>query len=257
MPRWFSRLRRVVPQPWQPWAIIVSIFVALGIYYSVTTPLWEAPDEPAHFGNVWYIATHKQLPVPGTFYTWHQSPLYHIIAAAFISGVEMSTPQEWIRPNPRSPAITNSGEVNIALHSLQELAPYRDISLAAHIARWVNVFFGAITVTVTYILGRRMFPARPWIAVGAAGLVAFNPQFIFMNSVVQNDALLSAAFALTLLPALSIVQGDYRVRQFLGLGALTGVAILAKQSGIVLIGVAGAVILWAAWQTRGWKNLFV
>lgn len=241
---------------WLPPLLLVMVFMVLGVYYSVSTPIWEAPDETGHFGNVWYIATHKDLPGPGTFYTWHQSPLYHIIAAVAISGIEMRSSADWYRSNPNSPTVTFSDEPNISLHSIRELFPYHDIPLAMHVARWVNVLFGAVTVFVTYLLSRRIFPSQPWIAVGAAGLVAFNPQFIFMSAAVQNDASLSAAFALMLIPAVAIVQGDQRRRQFVWLGFLAGLAVLFKQSGIVQLGVAGLVTVWAGWQSRRWRDLF-
>ena len=243
-------------ETWLPLIVIVLLFTGLGLLYSVTTPIWEAPDETGHFGNVWYIATHQELPKPGTFYTWHQSPLYHLIAAAVVSGVEMSEPGQWLRPNPNAPT-RSGGEPNVSLHSVRELAPYRDIPLAVRLARWVGLFFGAVTVVATYFLAKQLFPDHyRWIALGAAGVVAFNPQFIFMSTTVQNDAPLAAGFALTMLPALSIVQGDHRPRHFLWLGGLTGLTILFKQSGIVLIGLAGLVVLWAAWQNRRWRSLF-
>lgn len=244
-----------IVKSWIPPILLVITFVILGVYYSITTPIWEGPDETGHFGNVWYIATYKELPGPGTFYTWHQAPLYHIIAAVAVSGIDMAPYNDWWRSNPNSPTTTFSGEPNVALHSVRELPPYHNLPLAIHVARWVNVFFGAITVFVTYWLSRRIFPTQPWIAFGAGGLVAFNPQFLFMSAAVQNDASLSAAFALTMIPAVNIVQGDHRLRQFLWLGFLAGLAVLFKQSGLVLIGVVGLVVLWAGWQSRRWKNL--
>jgi 4-amino-4-deoxy-L-arabinose transferase-like glycosyltransferase len=245
-----SRLRG-----WLPLVFILAFYLALGVYYSMATPIWETPDEPGHFGNVQYIAKYRKLPEPGTFYTWHQSPLYHIIAAGVISGVDMSPLADWTRSNPNAAIISPAGAPNVALHSIRELPPYQDVSLAVHLARWVNLVFGAITVAITYLLALRLFPGQVWIAIGAASIVAFNSQFIFMSSAVQNDAPLAAAFALTLLPALNIVQGDRRPRQFLWLGAMAGLAIVFKQSGIVLIGLAGLVVLWAVWQSRRWQNL--
>lgn len=241
---------------WPPLVVIITLFMLLGVYYSITTPIWEAPDEPGHFGNVWHIARHKELPKPGTFYTWHQSPLYHIIAALVVSGVDMPSLADWTRPNPNAATVSRAKEPNVSLHSIRELPPYQEVVLGVHLARWVNVVFGAITVAVTYLLARRLFPRQVWIAMGAAGMVAFNPQFIFMSAAVQNDAPLSAAFGLTLLPALSIVQGDRRRRQFLWLGAMVGLAIVFKQSGIVLVGLAGAVVLWATWESKRWGDLF-
>lgn len=242
---------------WLPAIIITGLFVVLGVYYSITTPIWEAPDETGHFGNVYYIAKHKKLPGPGTFYTWHQSPLYHIIAAQVISGVDMPNLADWTRPNPNAAIRSSSDEPNVALHSVRELPPYQGVALGIHLARWVNVVFGAATAALTYGLARQLFPSHTWIAVGAAGLVAFNPQFIFMSAAVQNDVPLAMASALTLWPALNIVQGDYRRRQFFWLGAMVGLAIIFKQSGIVLIGLAGLVVMWAAWQSKSWRNLWV
>lgn len=173
-----------------------TVFVILGVYYSIITPIWESPDETGYFGNVWYIAAHKDLLGPNTFYTWHQSPLYHIIAAIAISGIKMDTSYNWFRSNPNSPTVTFSGDPNVSFHSIRELFLYHNISLAIHIARWIDVLFGVITVGVTYLLAYRIFPSQPWIAVGAAGLVAFNPQFVFMSAFVQNDIPLSARLCL-------------------------------------------------------------
>jgi 4-amino-4-deoxy-L-arabinose transferase-like glycosyltransferase len=245
-----SRLRS-----WLPLGVITVLFVALGIYYSVASPIWEAPDEPGHFGNVYHIAQSGKLPGPGTFYTWHQSPLYHIIAAQIVRLVDMPDLAEWTRFNPNATIKGQSDEPNVAFHSVRELPPYQQVALGVHVARWVNVFFGAVTVILTYWLARKLFPAQTWVAVGAAGLVAFNPQFIFMSAAVQNDVPLAMAFTMTLLPALNIVQGDRRARQFLWLGAMVGLAIIFKQSGIVLIGLAGLVVLWAVWQSRKWSKL--
>jgi 4-amino-4-deoxy-L-arabinose transferase-like glycosyltransferase len=243
------------PRSWLPLVVITLLFVALGVYYSVSLPIWEAPDEPGHFGNVYYIAKTGKLPGPGTFYTWHQSPLYHIIAAQIVRWVDMPDLAEWTRFNPNAATQGRADEPNVALHSVRELPPYQQVALGVHLARWVNVFFGAVTVVLTYWLARKVFPAYAWVAVGAAGLVAFNPQFIFMSAAVQNDVPLAMAFALTLLPAINIVQGDRRARQFLWLGAMVGLAIAFKQSGVVLVGLAGLVVLWSAWRSRSWSKL--
>lgn len=242
---------------WLPLVAIILLFLGLGVIYNLTVPIWEAPDETGHFGNVWYIATHGALPTPGTFYTWHQSPLYHILAAAVVSWVDMPDLLTWTRYNPDASTVSARGEVNVALHTVREWPPYRDVPLGVHLARGVTLLFGVLTAGLSYLLARRLFPGQLWVAIGAAGLVAFNPQFIFMSAAVQNDVPLAAAFALTLLPASVILQGDVRRRQFLALGALVGLAILFKQSGAVLVGLAGGVVAWAAWRARSWRHLLV
>ena len=241
---------------WLPLVAIVVLFLGLGVCYNLSVPIWEAPDETGHFGNVWYIATRGALPTPGTFYTWHQSPLYHMLAAAAVSWVDMPDLLPWTRYNPNASTVSARGEVNVALHTVREWPPYHEVALGVHLARGVTLLFGALTVVLSYLLARRLFPGQVWVAIGAAGLVAFNPQFIFMSAAVQNDVPLAAAFALTLLPAIAILQGDLRRRQLLALGALAGLAILFKQSGLVLLGLAGGVVAWTAWRARSWRRLF-
>ncbi len=246
---------------WLPLALVIIAFVALGGYYSLTIPLWEAPDEPSHFHYLRYLLEQKKLPTPESgFDTWHHPPLFYLIAALAVSDVDLSDYINWRRPNPKSFIVDQTnptdGPPGIQLHSRRELPPYRDIPLAVHRLRWLNVLFGALAVAAAYALAQKIFPAQLWLAVGAASVVAFNPQFIFTSASLNNDAALTAAFSLGLLPAVAIVQGDYRWRQFAGLGLLTGLAILFKQSGLALVGVAGAAIMGAGWQSRSWKRLF-
>ncbi len=246
---------------WLPLAIVLIAFVTLGGYYSITTPLWEAPDEPSHFHYLCYLLDQKTLPTPESgFDTWHHPPLFYLIAALAVSDVELSDYINWRRPNPKSFIVDQTNPTNsppgIQLHSVRELPPYQDIPLAVHRLRWLNVLFGAVSVVAAYLLSKKIFPLQTWLAVGAASVVAFNPQFLFTSASLNNDAAVTAAFSLGLLPAIAIVQGDHRWQKFATLGVLAGVSVLFKQSGLALLGVAGAVILWTSWQSRRFQNLF-
>jgi 4-amino-4-deoxy-L-arabinose transferase-like glycosyltransferase len=86
----------------------------------------------------------------------------------------------------------------------------------------------------------------------AAGLIAFNPQFLFISALVTNDALLTALSAiLTWL----IVRADdgWRVWDAAAIGIVLGLALLTKQSAIILIPVA--LIGSVAWPRRGVPSL--
>ena len=41
---------------------ILSAYCVAGILYATTTPPWQAPDEPAHYNYVKYLATHANFP---------------------------------------------------------------------------------------------------------------------------------------------------------------------------------------------------
>src|SRR3954471_22954591 len=68
--------------------LITSLFVALGIIYSLVTPVFEASDEIDHYPVVQHIATTGQLPIqhPGVETLWHQEgsqpPLFYALSAA-------------------------------------------------------------------------------------------------------------------------------------------------------------------------------
>ena len=78
------------PSASRRWAVtlLLAIFVALSVSYSVVTPIFEASDELWHYPVVQYIAAGHGLPVqtpvdrPGL---WKQQasqpPLYYALAA--------------------------------------------------------------------------------------------------------------------------------------------------------------------------------
>ena len=42
---------------------IIVAYLLTGILYAVRTPPWQAPDEPAHYNYVKYLAENHRLPV--------------------------------------------------------------------------------------------------------------------------------------------------------------------------------------------------
>jgi hypothetical protein len=44
-------------------ASILLLYVALATLFAVYTPPWQAPDEPAHYNYVGYVAAHGDFPV--------------------------------------------------------------------------------------------------------------------------------------------------------------------------------------------------
>ena len=69
---------------------IVVLYTVLGTIYSVTTPVFEAPDESHHFFVVKHIVEHCALPVQRaeTRGLWEQEgsqpPLYYVVGALLV-----------------------------------------------------------------------------------------------------------------------------------------------------------------------------
>ena len=64
--------------------------------------------------------------------------------------------------------------------------------------RLLSVLLGAGIVLLAYAIGRRVFPLRPALGLGAAALVAFLPQHLATVSQVGNDVLAELLFAAAL-----------------------------------------------------------
>ncbi|MEM8534520.1 MAG: glycosyltransferase family 39 protein, partial [Chloroflexota bacterium] len=160
-------------------------------------------------------------------------------------------------------------ELNAVAHGSREYWPWRGEVLAWHMVRLVSVALGAITILCTYLAARalelRMAAVRgasradvdsirsrfSVVAVLAAVLVAFNPQFIFTSALVTNDGLLITLSAVLLWLIVREAWPDSRnhiIAYTALIGVVLGLAMLTKQSALLLV----PVVLLSVWvRTRG------
>ena len=89
-------------------AILVVAFVLVATGYSVSTPLFEAPDELFHFPFVRHLAEGGRLPVqdPANPGPWNQEggqpPLYYALAALATRWVRADDLPEISQRNPHA-----------------------------------------------------------------------------------------------------------------------------------------------------------
>ncbi len=194
-----------------PILLILVFYVLLAGAYSVVNPLFESPDEVWHYEYVRWLVEGEGLPRPDDVghAPWHQEgsqpPLYYLSAALLTKPISTANAGEIIRYNPHA-AIGQAdsfGNQNMMAHGPAEAWPWRSVALAAHVARFFSIFLGALTVFFTYLIGRTVFPSRPAISLGAALLVAFNPQFLFLSGAVNNDNLVTMTGAAGVLLAVT------------------------------------------------------
>ena len=160
-----------------------------------------------------------------------QAPLFYVLAALITSTVDQSDFDSFSIRNPRAnlgnPAYP--GSKNFALYSAQ-VRPLRGVNLAVHLGRWLNVSLGAVTVLCTFILVRRVFPFDGFTQIMATGLVAINPQLLFICANFSNGSLIGALSGLTLV-ALSRRPPPVKFRRLAGPGLLAGLAPLTNCKG--------------------------
>ncbi len=249
-------------------SIIVIAYIALASLYSVTSPLFEVSDELWHYPMVKYIADNADLPVqdPNNHGPWRQEgsqpPLYYMMAAALTFWIDTSDMDvvRQINPHANIGTLPPDGNINMMVHRPElEAFPWQGTALAVHIARFLSVALGAGTVIVTYALARQLFPDWGAVALTAAALVAFLPMFLYIQGSVNNDALsnlLGNSITLTLVWLL-LRERPPRLRDYVLIGVLMGMGLLAKGSVGFLIFVVAAVLGVLALRYRDWKIFVV
>jgi hypothetical protein len=257
-------------------SLIVLVFLALGVVYSLATPILEASDEFKHYPYTQYVQTHPDLPVldPETCLAspddcpWLQDggqpPAYYALMAAVTSWIDTSDIHEvrWMNWHAFIGNPTQVCNKNLVVHlPEQERFPWRGSVLAIHIIRFLTLGLGAGTVLLTYLLARDLFPGRPCLPLIAAALTAFNPMFLFVNSAANNDALAAFVGCLNLLLFVRLardgLQGPLPFWRYGLVGLTVGLFLLTKLSGLGALILLACLLTWLSYRRRSLRPLLV
>lgn len=225
-------------------------------------PPFEASDELWHFGVIQHIADTAQLPVQvvGEETIWEQEgsqpPLYYLLAAALVRGIDRSDFDRVTQPNPHAQAGQPGvvGNKNLVLHDSPHPA-WQGTILAMYVVRLMSIVLGVVTVCAVYASAHVLQPNQPIVALLAAGLTAFNPMFLFITASVNNDNLVIALNSVVIWQMLGMLRDGFSFRRSVLIAMLIALASLTKLSGLVLLPALVVVALWKAYQTRNWRGL--
>lgn len=216
---------------WLFWLILAG-YLALGGLYVALTPAWQAPDEPAHYNYVRFLATRRafpeltpdcynqaylnqltsrrfppHLPIDPVCYEYHQPPLYYLLAAPVFSLTRGALPA----------------------------------------LRGLSVLLGAGVVVLAFFIARTVLPARPAVALAAMAVVAFTPMHLTMLAAVNNDALaelLLAALLFRLVRGLTAGQ-PATAKTDAVTGLLLGLALVTKTTVYIAIPLTALALWWS------------
>lgn len=244
-------------------------YVVLAVGFSAANPIYESTDELHHFRYIRYIQQYGTLPEQRDDQPRiqaHHPPLYYLIAVLATS---------WIAPdrdvlyepaqNPyygyRYWEINNDNK-NRYLHGPDEAWPYQGVVLMVHVARWVNVLLGALMVWVTYQIGLTILQEQKetsrqgnkGIAAGAAAIVAFNPQFLFMSGAINNDIIAGLFGSILLWLGVTIIRDGLSTRRSIFLTLAFGLALMAKFNLAFALPLVELALLIGVWPKRDWRG---
>ncbi|MBN2392400.1 MAG: glycosyltransferase family 39 protein [Anaerolineae bacterium] len=248
-----------------PLVVLLLGFIVLTRLHGSATPVFEAPDEVWHYAYVRWLVQGNGLPslddnASGANQEAAQPPLYYVVAALFSTLFDDSDLHNlmWHNPNFGYQALDNAlDNKNMLIHTEAERFPWRGSVLAIHVTRLTSLLFGILTVIAVWGIGYEVFQTRKGALITAA-LVAFQPQFVFMCGVINNDSAAAALSTAALWVTARVFRRGFTVRRAAVLGVLVGMAILSKTSALALLFAVGAALCWQAWRERlSWKTLVI
>ena len=196
-----------------PAAAILAIFLVVGTLYAVYTPVWQAPDEPAHYNYIRSLAEGDGFPVlePGDY---DQAYLSRLTSEGFPPELPVDAVQYESHQPP--------------LYYLLATPVYRLFAGEVIPLRLFSLLLGAVGVAMVMAILREFWPERPGLAWLGGGIVAFIPQFVAMMAAINNDALTLALLWLWLWLALRYLRGATSPWV---LGSVLGLLLLTKSTG--------------------------
>ena len=219
--------------------VILVLYLVLAIGYSIVEPLAEAPDEADHYNYITYLGQNRSLP-EGTAVTQSKHPpFYHALAATLTvwTGLDFT----FLRSNPDALPLGPDKPPNLFIHTTLEAFPWRGGALAMHLARFLSIALGAITVWGAWRLGSESFPDRPAIGLLAAAFLAGLPGFLFISGSVNNDNAAGAFGTLVVLLCAMTLASRVGLGPRGPVGAVpgVGVALQGGYAGAVAVGCLG------------------
>ncbi|MCO6452404.1 MAG: glycosyltransferase family 39 protein [Caldilineales bacterium] len=249
----------------RPLTWLIVVYLALGIVYSFVTPIFEASDEIWHYPFVRELTENRRLPVQNLDedLPWAQEgsqpPAYYVLGALLTGWLDSSDYDANAIANPfaRAGVPGTTHNINLVAHPPGQSPLTGGTTLAVYLIRWLSLLMGAASVYIAYRLALTVFPNRTDVALLAAGLMAFNPMFLFISAAVNNDNLLILVSTLVLWQLAVDLRSDetgFRWLRTLLLGILLGLATITKISGLVLLPTAAIALTFTAWRLHDWRG---
>lgn len=228
---------------WPGLSAILIIYLLLAFAFSQVTPFNKGPDEGINLTYINFIIANRRLPVTyaerdqvGPKANW--PALYHLGVAGLsqIFKVDVTRPplikKYW--DSFRYQAVDMQDDTPGYLLTEDQLRPYVGQILALHLGRWLSVAFSTVTLGLIYLALIEMRPDRPGLALAATAMLAFLPAFIFVGSVLNEDALVAMLAALYFWLLIRAVKQPDRWWPFGLLGLVLGLSVTAKYTTVIL-----------------------
>lgn len=244
-----SILERIPRAAW----ICAAVAFLNAVSWSLITPPFEVPDEPAHFAYVQQLAQTGTLPTSAfADYSeeeevalratearkvrWH--PEEHPVAT---QADQRRLERDLARPLDRTgPGGAGVAKAQPPLYYALQTIPYfvgRRLSLLdrLELMRLLSALMAALTALFVYLFVREALPGAPWAWVAGGLGVALAPQLGFMSGAVNPDSMLAAVSAATFYALARAFRRGFTPSTAVPIGLVTAIGVLTKLNYIALL----------------------
>ncbi len=221
---------------------IILLYALFALGYSLLMPLWEVPDEPAHYHLVWRLARFGPFPTLKQNYEADQPRAFYYLASLVIRGLDKINPHlsDYYLPYEH----TQNMFIPVPRFDWSQ-ANYRFL-LGIHMLRWLDILFGAGALWLAWKSFLLIAPGLPALRLAALALAALTPQFLHIMSSVSNDPLGTLAGALLFYLAVLLTTTDSRYLRWISVPLAV---ILPLTTKLTVLPVSLALLLVVIWQS--------
>ncbi len=214
---------------------------------SPLTPKPSALKRGQLFALIALIASSALLSVGHLLAT----PVATTTAVNFINAPDEAAHLEYVRAVAVGHRLPTQGDATYPTYEWHQPPLYYALAavvypLGPHAIRMLSILLGSITLLCIFTLARRLAPNEPHAALLAVGLAGLTPMRQAITAAAGNDALVEALFAAFAVVLVAVLLDGFGRRRAVLLGALLGLAVLAKATALVLapLPILATLVLW-------------
>ena len=228
----------VSEQRWS--ALIFALYFLLAIGYSLLMPIWEAPDEGAHYHLAWYLHSKNIYATPDKNYEAGQPRAFYYLGARVLSAIDKINPEWTTYYFPKE----YKYNIRIAERRFDWTDENYRFLLGVYALRWTNILLGGLALWLNWVTFKRIVPEKAALQLGALALAALTPQVLHIMSSVNNDTIGTLAGALLFYLVIRFLKDPSLL---LGVPLIVFVFVLPLTTKLTVLPISAAVLLVLAW----------
>ena len=245
-------------------------------------PMWQFPDEQAHFAEVQNYAegnpinpariptTSKEIDESEKYletkrdgfgnnkYTYHQE--FNIPYSATKEGIYESTIKNF-PTSYRHELVTDEATVYPFLYYKLAAGFYTsvirsDIITRVFFVRLLNLTFFILLTFLSYLIGKMLFPKNFLYQITLVIFVCFHPMLSFLGGGVNSDNLFILIFTLSIYQSLKVLNRGWSIVDIIAMFLVTWVATSTKELGrLVPLVFLYPGVYWIVGHKQHWKKI--